>query len=393
MTCIESIRLDGFLSFPPGSPAFELQPLNVLIGPNASGKSNFIEAFGLLAAAPHDFAAAARAGGGAEEWLWKGEAGSNRARIEIVLGDGTPTGRPIRYGLEFSAVQRRVEILDEFVEEVEPFPGKEKNDDVFFYYRFQKGHPAINVKQEGAPRFLQRESLLPDQSVLAQRKDPDLYPEVTWVGRRLPTLTSFREWTFGQGAPLRKPQPADLQDDLLLPDNRNLALVLNYIEHSGETRLEERMKEFFPRFRRLSTRIAGGAVQFYLHEQGFASPIPATRLSDGTVRFMALLVTLLHPSPPPLVCVEEPELGLHPDAVSALGSMLVEASERMQLIVTTHSEALVSAMTNEVSSVVVCERPGAGTELKRLDPAELASWLDEYRLDDLWAKGVLGANP
>ncbi len=392
MTCIDSIRLDGFLSFPPGSPAFELQPLNVLIGPNGSGKSNFIDAFGLLAATPHDFAAAARAGG-AEEWLWKGDGGSDRARIEIVLGDGTPTRRPLRYGLEFGVVERRVEVLDEMVEEVERLPGK---DDVFFYYRFQKGRPAINVRQadgDSVKRGLKRESLLPDQSVLAQRKDPDRYPEVTWVGRRLPSFVTFREWTFGQDAPLRRPQPADLPDDLLLRDNRNLALVLNYIKHSGETRLEERMREFFPRFERLSTRVAGGAVQFYLHETGFASPIPATRLSDGTVRFMALLVTLLNPVPPPLVCIEEPELGLHPDAVSSVAAMLVEASERMQLVVTTHSESLVSSLSSRPEAVVTCARPGAGTELQRLDPDELASWLDDYGLDDLWARGVLGANP
>ena len=392
MTCIDSIRLDGFLSFPPSSPAFELQPLNLLIGPNGSGKSNFIEAFELLAKAPRDFAAAARSGG-AGEWLWKGDGGANRARIEVVFGDGTPTGRPLRYGLEFGAVEKRVEVLDEILEEVEPLPG---HDDVFFYYRFRNGHPAINERRtegDDVKRGLKRETLRPDQSVLAQRKDPDLYPEVTWVGRRLPSFVTFREWTFGQGAPLRKPQPADLPDDLLLPDNRNLALVLNYIEHSGETRLEERMREFFPRFERLSTRVAGGAVQFYLHETGFASPIPATRLSDGTVRFMALLATLLHPSPPPLVCIEEPELGLHPDAVLDLGRMLVEASERMQLVVTTHSEALVSAMSNDVQSVVVCERPGAGTELRRLDPDELATWLDEYGLGDVWRMGALGGNP
>lgn len=392
MRCIKEIRLDSFLSFPPGSPAFELQPLNVLIGPNGSGKSNFMEAFGLLAAAPHDFAAAARTGG-PEEWLWKGDGGSGRARIDVVLGDGSPTGRPVRYGLEFGVVERRVEILDEVVEEVKALPGK---DDVFFYYRFQKGCPAINVRQADGDDFkrgLKRESLRPDQSVLAQRKDPDLYPEVTWLGRRLSSFGAFRNWTFGQDAPFRKPQAADLPDDQLLPDNRNLALVLNYIEHSGEARLEERLRRFFPRFERLSTRVAGGAVQFYLHETGFASPVPATRLSDGTVRFMALLATLLNPSPPPLVCIEEPELGIHPDAVLDLGRMLVEASERMQLIVTTHSDALVSALSANVESVVVCERPGAGTELERLDADELASWLEEYGLGDVWRMGALGGNP
>ena len=108
---------------------------------------------------------------------------------------------------------------------------------------------------------------------------------------------------------------------------------------------------------------------------------------------MALLATLLHPSPPPLVCIDEPELGLHPDAVLDVGRMLVEASERMQLIVTTHSDALVSALSDDVQSVVVCERPGAGTELRRLDPDELATWLGEYGLGDVWRMGALGGNP
>ncbi len=134
-------------------------------------------------------------------------------------------------------------------------------------------------------------------------------------------------------------------------------------------------------------------MQFYLHETGFTAPIPATRLSDGTIRFVALLATLLTPSPPPLVCIEEPELGLHPDAVALLADLLIEASDRMQLVVTTHSDALVSALTNQPDSIIACERPGAGTELRRLDPEKLASWLKDYRLGDLWRMGELGANP
>ena len=243
-------------------------------------------------------------------------------------------------------------------------------------------------------RYLQRQHLRPDQSVLAQRKDPDLYPEVTWVGDTLGSFHTFREWSFGRYVALRQPQRADLPGDRLLPDNRNLALVLNQIEHKdGAVRLNELMKRFFPRFERLSTRVLGGTVQFYLHESGFSAPIPATRLSDGTIRFIALIAALLGTNPPPLLCIEEPELGLHPDVLTLLAELLVEASERTQLIVTTHSDALISALTNHVDAVVACERPGAATVLRRLEPDKLASWLEEYRLGDLWRIGELGANP
>ena len=387
---IRSLRLSGLLSFAPDSPPFDLRGLNVLIGPNGSGKSNLIEAIELLASTPRDLAAVIRDGGGPSDWLWKGTA-QGPAEIDVVL-DGAPTGRPLRYRIEFAAVQSRLEVTDEAIEEVEPAPDRPTGSDVFFYYRFQRGNPVINVADRA--RYLQRQHLRPDQSVLAQRKDPDLYPEVTWVGDTLGSFHTFREWSFGRYVALRQPQRADLPGDGLLPDSRNLALVLNQIEHNdGAVRLNELMKRFFPRFERLSTRVLGGTVQFYLHESGFSAPIPATRLSDGTIRFIALIAALLGTNPPPLLCIEEPELGLHPDVLTLLAELLVEASERTQLIVTTHSDALISALTNHVDAVVACERPGAATVLRRLEPDKLASWLEEYRLGDLWRIGELGANP
>ena len=392
---IRRLRLDGFLSFAPGTEPFELRSLNVLIGPNGSGKSNVIEAMELLRATPTDLAGAIRDGGGPQEWLWKGNAQASPASIDIELDRRALAGRSLRYRLEFAALQNRTEILDEAIEEVEPVSGK---PDVRFYYRFERGRPVMNIRGTGSQgklleRKLQRETLLPDQSLLAQRKDPDLYPEVTWLGQQFGAIQTFREWTFGRFAALRKPQPADLPGDYLLPDASNLALVLNQIEHRDPRRLNELLRRFFPRFERLSTRVSGGSVQFYLHEPGFSSPVASTRLSDGTMRFIALLASLLAPSPPPLLCIEEPELGLHPDAVSLLGDLLLEASTRMQLIVTTHSDALVSALTSQPDTVIACERPGAGTVLRRLDPKPLAAWLDKYRLGDLWRMGELGANP
>src|ERR1019366_6432050 len=189
-------------------------------------------------------------------------------------------------------------------------------------------------------RNLRRDTLMPGQSELAQRKDPDLYPEVTWLGQQFGAIQTFREWTFGRYAALRQPQPAGLPDDYLVPDASNLAFVLNQIEHKDPQRINGLLKRFFPRFERLSTRVSGGNVEFYLHEPGFSTPIPPTRLSDGTIRFIALLASLLAPSPPPLLCIEEPELGLHPDALALIGDLLLEAATRTQLIVTTHSEAL-----------------------------------------------------
>ena len=393
MQFIQRLRMGGLLSFPPDMDFFELQPLNVLIGPNASGKSNFIEVLELLRATPTDFAAAIRDGGGAQEWLWKGDGWPSPATIEIETASFSVIDRPLRYRLSFYTIGPRVDITDEAVEEA-TFQGVEP----YFYYTFQQGRPVINIRvrtpgAETEERTVQWDERSLDQSVLAQRKDPDLYPELYWLGWWFQSIQTFREWTFGRYGKLRQPQRADLPEQWLLPDSSNLALVLNQIEHKSGPIFNEHLKHFFPRFERMSTSISGGTVQFYLHESGFREPIPATRLSDGTIRFIALLATLLAPEPPSLVCIEEPELGLHPDAVALLADLLVEASQRMQLVVTTHSDALVSALTNQPAAIVTCERPGASTVLRRLDPEKLASWLDDYRLGDLWRMGELGANP
>ena len=107
---------------------------------------------------------------------------------------------------------------------------------------------------------------------------------------------------------------------------------------------------------------------------------------------MAIVALLLSPLPPPLICIEEPESGLHPDAVGLLADLLVDASSRTQIIATTHSDALVSALTEHAESVLVCEHRG-GTVMERVAPAKLKDWLDKFRLGEIWRIGELGGNP
>jgi predicted ATPase len=203
----------------------------------------------------------------------------------------------------------------------------------------------------------------------------------------------FREWGFGRSSVLRAPQPANLPTDVLLPQLVNLGLVLNELEQGRMwVRFNELMHRFLPRFTRLTTKVSGGSVQIFLHEDGLGVPVPATRLSDGTLRFLCLLAILLNAQSSPLICIEEPELGLHPDAMSILAELLVEASEQTQIIVTTHSDALVSAFTERTDSVLVCDYQENGTELQRLESEKLAHWLKDYRLGDLWRTGKLGGN-
>lgn len=306
----------------------------------------------------------------------------------------------LRYGIEFADSAGRLEIADEVLEDSRKANRRAK--DVRFYYRFQRGRPVINVQEVVAgkaaqrqyrKRKLKRESVDPQQSILSQRKDPDLYPELTTTAKRLAGIQMFREWSFGRFTALRAAQPSNLPTDVLLPQLVNLGLVLNSLEHRDEwAQLNDLMRKFLPRFRRLTTKVSAGSVQVYLHEEGLGAPVPATRLSDGTLRFLALLAILLNPESATLICIEEPELGLHPDALSLLADLLVAASERTQVIVTTHSDVLVSALTEHAESVLVCDYLENGTELRRLDSAKLARWLEKYRLGEVWRLGKLGGN-
>lgn len=384
---VKRIRLQNLLSFGPDAPELELGPLNVLIGPNGSGKSNLVEAIGLLQAVPKDLPLPIREGGGVRDWIWKGEPKAKGARIEAIIEN--PKGpQSLRYQLEFAEKGQRFELTDERIENEKPDVGHQQP---YIYFKYQYGQPFLNVKDSGQ-RQLQREDIDPEQSILSQRKDPDHYPELTYLGEAFGRIRLYREWSFGRYTPPRLPQKADLPNDFLGEDARNLGLVLNRLqrEPKAKSAILVALRKLYEGITEYDVIIEGGTVQVFFQENHIS--VPATRLSDGTLRFLCLLAILCHPKPPPLICIEEPELGLHPDILPTLGDLMREASERCQLIITTHSDVLVDALTDSPESVVVCEKHAGKTGMRRLEKSDLADWLERYSLGELWRKGELGGN-
>ena len=398
---IETLQLRNLLSFGPDTPPIELGSLNVLIGPNGSGKSNFVEAVDLLRASATDLVAPIRSGGGTEEWLWKGAKSKPVAEIQAIVSysDGP---LPLSHKISFTSVGQSFELVDETLEDETKETGSEQDD--IFYFRHIDGRPILtrsieddNDARESGTRKIRRvrpKEFTLNQSVLSQRRASEAYPEITFLGSSYRSLKFYREWNLGRNTQSRLPQKVDLPNDFLAEDASNLALVLNDLNQQRKARndLIGRLTQLYEQFEMFSTYLHGGTVQVFFQERNLLEPIPATRLSDGTLRFLCLASILCHPSPPPLICLEEPEIGLHPDILPAIAEMLIEASHRTQLVVTTHSDILVDALSHIPEAVLVCEKESNATSVRRLDQDKLRNWLKEYSLGDLWRSGELGGN-
>ena len=383
---IRHLTPKNFLSFGPDNAGIDLQSLNVFIGPNGSGKSNLIEAISLMRATAKDLRDVVRRGGGVVDWIWKGNP-TAAATVEWVVTNPN-SSQPLRHTIDFKSVAKVFSLVDERVENETAAPGEHNP---YFYYRYQHGQPVVNTKTAGQPRKLAKDSIEPDRSILVQRRDSEIYPEMAWLAENYEKIRIYREWSFGRNAVFREPQQTDMRNDVLEEDFSNLGLFLNRLKthHPAAKRaILAGLNDLYEGITDFEVAMQERTVQVFFAEGDFV--IPSTRLSDGTLRYLCLLAILCDPEPPPLICIEEPELGLHPDILPSLADLLMAASEKTQIIVTTHSDILVDSMTETPECVVVFEKHEGKTEMNRLSSDELAEWLKEYCLGDLWIKGQLG---
>ena len=393
MMFLKSIQLTNFLSYQ-DSGEIELQPLNVIIGPNGSGKSNLIEAFRVLYAATYTRDDTQPILYAVDDFLWKGRGSEQQAPVatlNAVLANPNGTMMPLRYVLSFTESQQRFLLTDERIESETAEAGKAQPY-IFYQRHGQTGQAVLNTK-DGGKRVLKPETINLNNSILTQFKDPEHYPELTSLAEHFLWTQFYCEWSFGRYTPPRLPQKADLYNAHLLPNASNLGLVLNHLWSMPTVKKEilTALQQLYDGIDDVHVSTVGNTVQVFLQEAKMNQSIPATRLSDGTLRYLCLLAILCHPDPPPLICIEEPELGLHPDMMPTLVRLLREAATRTQLIVTTHSDVLVDALHDTPEAVLVAEKNASGnTTLTRLNAQQLKPWLEKYRLGELWMRGDIG---
>jgi predicted ATPase len=315
------------------------------------------------------------------DWQWKGIPGL-MVQLRAIVESFTPLLLHEIQGI-ITLTSGRLAVADERIDHVQSslMPDQQSVCRLQGEFYSVLGH-------DGALRRFPQQDLF--ESILSQLKDPEQYPELMSLSLAYTGIRLYREWPFGRSSVFRAPQPADLPSDSLEEDFSNLGLFLNHLRGNPKVKstIIEHLRGLYVGIDDFDVRVKGGGVELFLTEGDFV--VPARRLSDGTLRYLCLLAILCDPEPPPLICIEEPELGLHPDMLPKLADLLVEASSRTQLVVTTHSDILVDAMTERPECVVVFEKRDGQTHMHRLDRDELKQWLDQYRLGQLWTSGQIG---
>jgi predicted ATPase len=385
---LKRIKITNLLSFGDPGLDLELRPLNVLIGPNGSGKSNLLSVIQLLKSMQTDLFAAMRSSAAIGDWLWRGASGYS-AEVEVLV-DGFASPLRHRVTLGLADLNHRV-ISEEIDVRAEPAPIsvlRSKHGRVSDWTHLGGAH----LNQSRGLAALAQELDVSNSAVAQLASVGTAVWELATDYRKIATYLS---WQFGPRTGIRLPQPTDGASDVLSDDFSNLALVLSRIDKSASAKatLLAYVKQIFEGVNDYRVIVEGGYAQVFLSESVFDRSIPASRLSDGTLRYLALLAILCDPKPmASTICIDEPELGLHPDLLPGLAKLMIEASERMQLIVTTHSDIIIDALSEVPESVVVCERHDGQTTMRRLVASELAGWLQDYRLGQLWTKGSIGGN-
>jgi predicted ATPase len=339
-----------------------LTKLNVLIGANGAGKSNFISFFRLISRIlDEQLQMTVGLEGGPDALLHFGRKKTEQLSAELCLGS---------YLYKFELVptvdnrlmfQREVIYLDKQGTEVATlghFETQHKN-----YYSNHRGTNLLDGIFDG-----------------------------------LKKLNTYHFHDTSKTALVK--QVHGINDNIYLrEDARNLAAFLYRLKNQHEAHYKRIIKTiqlvapYFGDFYLRPMVDNSEKIQLEWTEQGQDIPFTASALSDGTLRFMCLATLLLQPDEftPNTILIDEPELGLHPYAITVLGSLMRSASQKHQLIISTQSVELVNEF--EVEDLIVVDKKGGASTFTRPDRESFVSWLDEYSLGELWKKNILGGRP
>lgn len=347
---LREIHVSGYRSI--RELRLKLRQINVLTGPNASGKSNLYNSVFLLAkAAAGGFAQVIAGEGGMPSVLWAGARKSRSvgsATLEparMRLGIRTETfnydlvcGLPKLHGPVPSSQFHSAFHLDPEVREEHVWMEASGGLRVTFFKRDAKGVWILDSSERLTDYSGE---LLPTESVLSQLREPHLYPELSALRAEMGGWRFYHHFRTDSESPLRYPQ-VGVRTPILSHDGRDLAAALQTINEIGPSEdLHEAIRQAFPGASlEIEHDEESGMFAVLMRMPGLRRPLRARELSDGTLRYLCLLAALLSPRPPALLALNEPETSLHPDLLEPLAQQMAKLARNSQLWVATHSERL-----------------------------------------------------
>ena len=362
---IDALTIKGFKSIR-NLDRFRFRRLNVLIGSNGAGKSNLVSYFRMLREMVEGrLQLWTRKQGTADRVLSFGI--KETPQLESYIGFGR---NGYRFVLE-PTVEGNFTFSDESLYFKGPFYGEQ-------WTSLGSGHSEANLNS-------QRER------VSAEGVEDYCYSSISsWK------VYHFHDTSHTAGV---KREGALHDNEYLRSDASNLAAYLHRLSNDSpdiyrQIRRTIRLAiPFFDDFVLKPEPLPSGENQIRLlwRQKDSDYAFWPSQLSDGSIRFICLATALLQPDPPSTIIIDEPELGLHPYAITLLASLLRSASKRMQVVVSTQSVPLVNHFS--VGDLVVVEREQGATVFRRHREQDFKSWLKEYSIGELWEKNVLGGRP
>lgn len=363
---LDYITIRGFRSIA-AVEKVPIRAINVLIGANGSGKSNFIGAFSFLHAIREGrLQEYVRRAGGAEQ----------------ILHYGAKHTKELSFHVSFSSEvnQYRIAMIPTVDDTLAPI-----TETVFFWNKSYPRPWSDSLTSRNGGRE-------------AGISEPSAKDTTRWVQLRLDRWRLYHVHDTSQSSPMRR--TAHLNDNQFLrPDGSNLSAFLYLLQQKHEAayrlirRTIQRVAPFFDDFVLVPDQLNSDTIRLAWKHRRSDQYFGAAAFSDGTLRFILLTTLFLQPRElrPTTILVDEPELGLHPFAMEVLASMVKQASIETQVILSTQSAILLDHF--EPDDVMVAERIDDATQIRRLESEPLQEWLKEYSLGQLWEKNELGGRP
>lgn len=350
---------------------FELKDVNVLIGGNGAGKSNFVDFFRLLRAmlelplsdlSHSSLEAFIADGGGSNDFLFQGPKATRQIEAELFFGNNG-------YRFKLAPTAEDTFLI---------------NDEAGYHADGQAGWRNLGSGHKTP-------ELLDDRKKSGVIGTPDISAYV------YDAIASWKIYHFhdtSKFAPMRHFETTD-DSEYLRFDASNLAPFLYSLKENEDevyTHIVETIRLAAPFFHDFILKPnKKEKVRLRWRQKGTDYPLKPQHLSDGTIRFICLTTALLQPDPPSTMIIDEPELGLHPYGIDLLAELIKSASQNTQLIICTQSPALVDCF--EPEDIIVVDRKNGASLFQRLSNENITDWLEDYSLGELWRKNVVGGGP